>query len=658
MKTPFLLFLLFLLSTRVFSQAFTEDDLKVLPGTNNELLHSYLLGEADKQFEARRKNLREVMQSKEGLQAWQEKLRAEYRSWMQFPEKGSLNAKITTRVKKDGYNMESVVFESRLGHHVTGNMYIPSNRKGKIPGVLVTCGHSYNGKALEVYQSAAILLAQNGIAAFLVDPFGQGERFQLLHTDGKPSTRGGTIEHTFIDYGANLLGTDAAAFQLWDNVRALDYLESRKDIDPERLGVTGNSGGGTQTTFIMAFDDRVKVAAPSCYLVSKETKFHTIGGQDGCQQFYGEGPLLMEENDFIIMRAPKPTIMLAAEQDYFDFNGAKKVYAEVKEVYDLLGAPEKIDLFSYDDTHGFTQPRREAMVQWMKRWLLDVDEATKEEGVVPFTEEELLVTSTGQVATSFDDEELLQQINLDNYVALQTSREQFLAESIITRRAKVAELCGYVKPEGAEYRQTGKLTNLVPDIIKIELQGEVPVPGLLFRPKQIDSKLPVTVYAGDQGKYSSITNGTVDRELQAGRLVFAVDLRGFGETQDDTLKNNYIDGTSREWRTSRISLHMGRPLIGQRASDISLALNWLEQQDFVDMKDVKVISSGLAGTAALHAAFLDPRIKTLELDNTLTTWKEYLDNPINRDQTTHLVPQALKYYDLGDLIEATGAEVK
>src|SRR5207253_7664132 len=120
------------------------------------------------------------------------------------------------------------------------------------------------------------------------DPIGQGERIQLLDKDGKPAISRGTDEHDMVGVGALLIGSSTATYRIWDGIRSLDYLAGRAEIDPKRLGCTGNSGGGTLTAYLMALDERIGCAAPSCYITSLERLFATIGPQDAEQQITGQ----------------------------------------------------------------------------------------------------------------------------------------------------------------------------------------------------------------------------------------------------------------------------------------------------------------------------------------------------------------------------------
>ena len=216
-------------------------------------------------------------------------------------------------------------------------LYLPEG-KPPFPGVLVPCGHSANGKAAETYQRICILLAKNGMAAFCYDPIGQGERIQKLDADGKPAIReGSTTEHTMAGIGALLVGRQVASYRIWDGLRALDYLAGRPEIDPARLGCTGNSGGGTMTAYLMALDDRIAVAAPSCYITSLERLFATIGPQDAEQNITGQVAAGMDHADYVTMRAPKPTLLSVGTRDFFDIQGSWDTFREVKLLYGRLG---------------------------------------------------------------------------------------------------------------------------------------------------------------------------------------------------------------------------------------------------------------------------------------------------------------------------------
>ncbi len=364
-----------------------------------EMLNRYLLGQARRQFDARRKAIAAI-KTPEDIANRQRALRAFFlRSLGDLPVRTPLNPHVVGTLKRDGYRVEKVIFESRPGHHVTANFYVPHG-KPPFPGVLLPCGHSENGKAYEQYQRVAILLAKNGMAVLCYDPIGQGERLQRLDEQGKPVVRN-TTEHTMAGIGALLVGRQEASYRIWDGLRALDYLAGRTEVDPRRLGCTGNSGGGTLTSYLMALDDRIAVAAPSCYITSLERLFATIGPQDAEQNITGQVAAGMEHADYLTLRAPKPTLMTVGTRDFFDIQGSWDTFREVKLIYGRLGFGERVDLFESDEPHGFTRPRRIATARWMSRWLLKKDEAIDEPDFSIASDADLQCTKSGQVLLDF-----------------------------------------------------------------------------------------------------------------------------------------------------------------------------------------------------------------------------------------------------------------
>jgi cephalosporin-C deacetylase-like acetyl esterase len=368
-------------------------------GDPRQSLENYLKAEAKKHFDVRRQVVANL-KTPEDIRKRQEFLKQKFLEALGgFPEKTPLNARVVGTLRCDGFRVEKVIYESRPHHHVTANLYLPEDRT-PVPGVLLPCGHSDNGKAAEAYQRACILMARNGLAVLCYDPIGQGERNQLLDKAGKPSIRG-TSEHTMIGIGALLVGQNTATYRIWDGIRSLDYLASRPEIDPKRLGCTGNSGGGTLTAYLMALDERIVAAAPSCYVTTLEKLFATIGPQDAEQNITGQVAFGMEHADFITMRAPRPTLMCVASRDFFDIDGAWTTFREASLIYAKLGHGERVALFEFDDKHGFSKPRREAAMRWLRRWLLGKDDAPTEGNSKTFTDAELQCTRSGQVLEDF-----------------------------------------------------------------------------------------------------------------------------------------------------------------------------------------------------------------------------------------------------------------
>ncbi len=627
----------------------------VLTGRTDTLLHSYLMRQAKALFAERNAAVEASLESAEALCKRRTKISNAYRDLIgDMPvHRTPLHPQTTARHAFDGYHVENVLYESRPNHHVSANLYIPDG-EGPWPAILFVCGHSAVGKAAEAYQRAAILLAKNGFVVLVVDPISQGERYQLLDEQGVPLTRGGTVEHSFIYILSQLVGTSTVAFEAWDNLRGIDYLVSRSEVNPTRIGLTGNSGGGTQTTFLMSLDDRIDVAAPSCYIMTRERLFETIGPQDGCQHLPREGLLGIDHADYLTMFSPRPVMVLAAEQDFFEFKATRQAYKEISAVYEILGIPERTRFFSFDDTHGYSQPRREAMTQWMRNWFYDDDRIVVESDFSIADEADLLTTPTGQVGSSFEDERMVHQILEERASALQERRADFLQDASVEEiRNKVTELLGLrsqsappVVSERGTWTQNGhSVRSLV-----IRRPGDVPLPGHMYRPREPRIGQPAVLLVDSRGKAAvEERDGAIQGHLEAGRTVLAIDIRGFGETRDDPENNKYISGTQPEYRTAMIALHIGRPLPGQRVEDIMAAVDVLKSDGETADSPVLLHAFREAGPPAMHAAALDVRIDHTRVEEAIPGWLALFKQPNATGHLGTVVPRALKWYDLPDL---------
>jgi len=623
-----------------------------------ELLQKYLLEQLRPHFANRLKKVSEA-DTPEKFRNRQTALRKKLLEINgPFPEKTELNETVMRTVKRDGYRIENVIYESRPGHHITANLYIPDGLTGPAPGVLIPCGHSRNGKAAEAYQSISISLVQHGMVAMCYDPIGQGERHQLLDDLGKPSTQG-TGEHTLVGVGAWLVGTGTANYRIWDGIRSLDYLASRPEVDSEKLGCTGNSGGGTMTSYLMAFDLRIKAAAPSCYLTTLERLFDTIGPQDAEQNFPGQVAFGIDHADYIALRAPLPTLMCVATQDFFDIDGAKTTFLESKRLYGMLGHAERMDLIEYNDKHGFSQPRRQAAMRFMRRWLLQKDDNPDELPMTLSSDAELQCTRTGEVLSDFTGGVSAFDLNRMRARELAENRQKFWKQPKPSAIKKVQTLTGFrattevpqaalVKTHEADTYGAGPVT-----IEKLLLQrtDELPLPAVLMKPKLASTgRLPATIILSGAGKAGELDpKGTAQQLLAEGRLILAVDLRGFGETAAGGRSSSSF-GT--DFKTGLLAIHLNRPLLGQRVEDIVATLNYLLTRSDVNPEQIELLGIGAAGPAALHAAAFDSRVKSVTMKKSIRSWMNVVDSPLGTNQLTNIVPFALESYDLPDLVRS------
>lgn len=623
-----------------------SDDLTVLRADESPrtMLYRALEAQAKARLEARRKEVA-ALKTPDAIRQREDEIRHRFLAALgDLPEKTPLNARVVGTLQRDGYRIERVIYESRPNHHVTANFYRPDG-PGPFPGVLLPCGHSPNGKAADTYQRACALLAKTGLAVLCFDPIGQGERPQALNDQGKALINGSTTEHTMAGIGALLVGRSAASYRIWDGIRSLDYLASRPEVDPRRLGCTGNSGGGTETAYLMALDDRIAVAAPSCYITSLERLFATIGPQDAEQNITGQVAFGMDHADYALMRAPKPTLLCVGTRDFFDINGSWDTFRELKLAFGRFGFGERVDLFESDEPHGFTKPRREASVRWLRRWLLAKDEPTVETEGPLVPDAELQCTKTGQVLSDLHGVSVF-MLNAERAARLSCPRQEFQAKH--SRDERIAEVRRLIRlPERiapAKHEARGEFVRPGYTIRKLVFTTEpgITVPAILFDPK--DRSGPgLAVVVVEQAGEDLEPNGLAETTAtQHGQPVLVVSLRGLGETTPGDKRSPF----GADWKEAFLSLHLDRPLLGQRVLDLLSVIAAVAPEYG---NTVALSGRGKAAPAALHAAVLEPRIKRVHLHGMVTSWHAVVRTVSSRDQLANVVPGALARYDLPDL---------
>lgn len=558
---------------------------------------------------------------------------------------GPLNPRITGRIQSEFYTIEKVIFESLPGFYVTGNLYKPK-QAGRYPAVLLPAGHTQEGKPEP--QIIAANLAMKGFVAFAYDPIGQGEREQTyLRQLGRPLSGGGGNEH--IESGARslLIGASVARYFIFDAKRAVDYLITRPDVDADRIGVAGCSGGGAITTYVGALDSRMKAAAPACYINSFRLLFPgpTADPEMSLPSFLANG---LDVADFVELAAPLPWLLLATTEDFFTPAGAQPVYSEARRWYSLYGAEDRVQYLVGQGPHGTPVESREAIYGWMIRWLKDGKGDSHEQPVKLYTNRELQVTESGHV----DDEphsRKLNQIILDEFHSRMQPRT--VSELIVELRrlgipsadpppaVKIVE-----ESDGEEYRTQ-----------QIRFEGEpgVQVAAKLYIPHAAgrkpavvlleEKRLPVPLHV----TRSPSTASLADAMARAGRVVLELQPRDSPSANDG---RPFLGN----WLTNERADLVGRNLAAMRAHDILRAVNVLVGRSDVDAASIRGYARGVKGFWLLLAAAIDPRIGKVWLDRTPWSLRAALESPMSLNLFDAMIPGFALHWDLQQLVKAMG----
>lgn len=621
----------------------------------NTAYNNYLLRDVHQQYADRKAELGKAFQSKEAMENYRDERIRRYKSIIgDLPGKSGLNAKVLGTSHQVGFRVEKIIFESIPKRYVTANLYIPEG-KGPFPVAVELCGHGLGGKIPT--PKSAVLLALNGIAVMVVDPVGQGERIQFVDENSKTLTRGATTEHTLLNAGANLVGTSVAACEFWDNHRAIDYLMTRPDIDKDKIAAYGSSGGGTQISYLVGLDDRIKVASVCSYFSQRERVLEIYGPSDGCQHIPYEGREQLEIADFVMMMAPRPVLIMSGLYDFVDYWGATQGFNEMKKAYTVLGSSEKVEMFTIEGGHGMPKPKREALASWFSKWLLENNKPVRETIDISLPFEELQCTETGQVITAINDQISYPQYLLQLSKQFEKQRAEFQKSPKPVIDKKVKELLGIEIPKNeisAEPSGSMKLRNY--DVLKFQINrsGQMPVPCVVCIPENVSKKSRIMLYLNEGGKDEILADeNTMLSITNQDNILVLSDLRGFGETADPSSLND-TKYWNREYRNAMTSLHTGKPIVGQRVIDIITLLDFFNAQDQLKGHPVSVRATGTYGPVVIHAAYLDKRIENAEISGSIKSYNEYLENLMQRDMYSNVLYGVLKYYDLKDLADLSG----
>jgi dienelactone hydrolase len=560
--------------------------------------------------------------------------------------RGPLDAKVTGTLDAGSYVIEKVVYESLPGLYVTADLYRPK-QPGRYPGVLLQAGHTPEGKPED--QRLAANLAMKGFVVLAFDPLGQGEREQTYSRQlGRPIIIDAVGEHLQMGAQAELLGQGLTRYFIWDAIRSLDYLASRPDVDPTRLGASGCSGGGALTTFLGGMDPRLKVVIPGCYPSSFQLLFAS-GGPDTDMVFPDELGSGLDTVDFVEESAPTPWLLQSTEHDQFHFTpaGVRLVYEEARNWYGLYGAEDKVGFMVGPGSHGMPLMAREAVYRWMIRYLKNGHGDYHEEPVRMHTNHELWVTKSGNVEDLPGSRKLYQVLRTEfrakeRHGTIADLRAELVKLKIPTDRSapEVKVLKEWETPEGRQ------------EAIQFESEPGIWLDGTLYAPQTPGKKPAVLMVKGSEIWSIMPVTAMAERIAKLGRVVLEMDAR---HCSDEFFRNEGEGHLAGDWVTNLEANWIGRNLPAMRAHDILRGVDLLAARPDVDPASIRAAARGVSGIWLLLAAAADPRIGKIWLDRTPYSLSSALDNSIATDLWDAVIPGFALHWDLNDLAKAVGS---
>ena len=574
-----------------------------------------------------------------------------------LPERTPLNARTVGIIREKGFTIEKVIFHSRPDFPVTGNLYLPPGIKGKAPAVLGLCGHAQSGKAEPAYQSFCRGLVLKGYAVFIIDPVSQGERYQFLNTPDAGDISGRCCdEHNMMGKQLRLAGEFIGTWRAWDGIRGLDYLLSRPEVDASRVGVTGNSGGGTLTSYVNALDDRPTMAAPGCFITTYLRNLENELPSD-CEQIpphmleFG-----LEMSDLIIARAPRPVIILGQKNDFFDPRGTREAYEDIRHVYSLLGAKDNARLSIGPDSHGYTLSNRKSMYRFFNEFAgVKKDDAETEFKTCETAE--LQCAPEGQVV-NLADNRLLRSFASDKAANLRKSRRKIASKDGL--KAAVLEKLAIRIPESAPAHRVlrSAYASMPPSIFFNRFAVETEPGVTVILNQRCDRDLyhipaadRASLYIPHLSAYEELKDG-LELKSDTDSLLFGLDVRGIGETTPHTCNlqdDDFFSPYNYDYFYASHAIMLGKPYIGGKVFDVLSAAKLLKS---CGVKQIHLVGRGQGGIVAAFAGLLSDDISRVTLLNAPFAYEEMVQSPVARWPLSCMIPGILDTLDLPDVYNA------
>ncbi|HEY7155806.1 MAG TPA: acetylxylan esterase [Gemmataceae bacterium] len=503
-----------------------------------------------------------------------------------LPAKTPLHATTTGTVERGDVVIEKLHFQSRPGLYVTGNLYRPKKIDGKLPAILYVCGHSDRGRDgnKTAYQDHGMWFASHGYICLIIDTLQLGEIAGIHH---------GTYREGRWWWQAR--GYTPAGVECWNGVRALDYLVSRPDVDAERLGVTGISGGGAATFWIAAADERVKVAVPVSGMSDLESyvSHKVINGH--CDCMFLVNTYQWHWTTIAALIAPRPLLFANSDNDrIFPMDGNRRIIARLRQLYKMYDKPELVDEYISKGGHEDRPDLRVAAFKWFNKHLKHDSGEVKEVTFKPLPGKELRVfpedkdvpkdAINGKIDETFVP---LAQVKLPKGGEYAEWRQRMLKELREKTFRALPEKIPAAKDDGSV---------IGPDVaheLKFTTEPEINTGSIVFGPPE---KVQTLLVLGPGDEENKETLDQLKRYVGSQGWGY-YSPRGVGAKWTKKSPPNYVE---------RSHALLGRTVDGGRVWDIIAAVKHFQQGR---KEPIRVVGLGQAGVLVAYAALLEPSIQ-------------------------------------------------
>ncbi len=563
-----------------------------------------------------------------------------------------LNARVTFVRDMGAYTVENVIFQSRRDVYVTASLYLPKGLTKPSAAVLFLSGHTDDGRIDNRYQEVAQTMANAGLIVLAPDPTGQGERMNFYN----PETGEYAIEHSVPDHDccgvpSMATGRFLGAYFIADQLAAVDYMLTRPEIDPDRIGVTGSSGGGTQTLAVMTCDSRIAAAAPATFTSTRREILFTCQSQDSEQIWPGCAAYGFDHFEPFCIFAPKPVMILLVSSDFFPIEGAYEVYDEARRLYGMYGKEDNVRIFEDPACHHYTQPLAEAAADFFCE-VFGVENRPHTPRC-PLPTSDIQATKTGNVKGDFpnaktipdETDELARQLRAKRR---RTDVREWLWEKINYERIPSPP---FLCIEGPTLLT--RIRDYAAHGATWWVQKHLFAFGVLIKNASADTSVPTVIALWDNGTCAiSDHEDWIKARCDEGKQVLVVDLPGVGNLPQAHLwrGRDYHEAYGTFYKMCCDLLFMGDSMAAMQTYHVLQTVNMV--RECWNVQDISLYCDQREGVYGIMAGYLADLHREYGKNLLCSVEKQILSQrPLHYDNTlSYIIPGMLEYFDYDEIM--------
>ncbi len=563
-----------------------------------------------------------------------------------------LDARVEFVRDMGAYTIENVIFQARRDVYVTASLYLPKGLTEPSAAVLYLCGHTDSGRMSDRYQEVPQTMANAGLIVFAVDPTGQGERKNFYNPEtGEYAIENAVPDHDCCGVPSTATGRFLAAYFVADQFAAVDYMLTRPEIDPARIGVTGCSGGGLQSLAVMTCDDRVAAAAPATFTSTRREILFTCQSQDSEQIWPGCAAYGFDHFEPFYIFAPKPVLFLTVSSDFFPIEGAYEVYDEARRIYGMYGKEDNVRFFEDPACHGYTQPLAEAAADFF----CDVFgvENRPHTPRCPLPMNEIQSTKTGNVKGDFTQARTIPDETAMLAEQLRAKRDGVGVREWLWEKVNYGRIPSPPVLRIDDDKNLTRIGEYVGRSVMWWVQKRLCAYGVLIGKDAVETSSPTVIALWDNGTHAIVEHEDwIKAQCDGGKQVLVVDLPGVGNIRQAHIWgwSGYHDAYGTFYKMCCDLLYMDDSMAAMQTYHTLRTADMLKES--MRVENLSFFCDGQEGVYGIMAGYL-AGIPREYGDGLLRNVEGQIlsQRPLRYSNTlAYLIPGMLRYFDYDELM--------